>query len=299
MKSRGIKITAVLMALVSVFSLCACQMTPLFETETTTEKVFTTTPIVGERGKALEYLNNALNGLKGEFEQHKTEDSGEQTAVKPSFSYSIKRSASKFECQDEVLEANLSGLADKILNQKNKGDYNPAATDENGNPLDPNYEVFNQMLPVKGETWVSKLTVDDIVDIQWIDRKKTESRVILRLGEEENPVKGEGIYGKIFDIADKKTILDTFKSAENYFKLNDYSTKYHDGVIICEIDKETDRIKSMTYEKLVTVTADGEGTNNLASLGKQTIVFEFKETYEFGFNYNAIDGVTEAETTKK
>jgi len=304
MKSKGIKILSVLMATVSAFSLCACNAT-LFETETTTEKVFTTTPIVGEREKALEYFNTAVNSLKKDFEQFKREDSGEQTATRPVISYKFEKSASKFDCEDKVLEANLSGLADKILENmnsekpKSKGDYNPEMVDENGNKVDPDYKMLNELLPVKNQDWVSKLTIDDIKDIQWIDHKKEKSKVVVRLGEEENPVVGEGIYGKIFNIGDKKAILDTFKGAESYFKVNDYSTKYHDGLIICTIDKETDRVLALDYTKSVTVTADGEGAGNLASIGKQTITFEYNETYELKFNYDAIDGVTAAETTKK
>ncbi len=260
------------MALVSVLSLCACEIKPLFETETTTEKVIVTkTAITGERNAALGYFNKVVNALKEE---------------KPNASGTIERKASKFDCADELLKANISSLADKALGKVKMGYSRDNAEQD-----------FNEFMSIKGESWVSKLEVTDVQNILWIDQDKETYRIVILLGNEENPVKENGIYGKIYEIADKEAIMDEFEKSKEYFELEDYSTLYHDGKIVCNIDKETDRVKSISYKKFVTVTAEGKGVNNLASIGEQTITFELAEEYEYGFDYSYLN--PEAETTAK
>jgi len=273
MKSRILKIVSILMALVSVLSLCACEITPLFETETTTEKVIVTkTPITGERNTAIAYFNKVVNALKEE---------------KPNAEGVIERKARGFECADELLKANLSTLADKALDKVKMGYSRDNAEQD-----------FNEFMSVNGETWVSKLEATDVQNILWIDHNKETYRIVILLGTEENPVKGEGTYGKFYNIADKDAIMAEFEDAKNYFELKDYSTVYHDGKIVCNIDKETDQVKSISYQKYVTVTAEGKGVNNLASIGDQTITFELTEDYTYNFDYSYLNPEPETTTAK-
>lgn len=141
-------------------------------------------------------------------------------------------------------------------------------------------ESCDAIVPVSGQTYVSRLSPDAVREAK-CEEKEGRYEIEITLKEEENPAPLTSMHGQAFDIADKAEKLKELQklsAGENaYLKVEDYNTRFHDCVIKCAVDRLTDEVASIEYQKRATVTSQAQGLGALQSLGQLSISFLWEE----------------------
>ena len=101
--------------------------------------------------------------------------------------------------------------------------------------------------------------------------------IIVMVKPEEESVK------KAFTIREKDGIMEQFKVAETYLKLNSFEIGFAPCKIITGINAVTDEMTYVTYEKNMVITANITFTGALAQYG--TVIVEFPCTSSLTYNF--------------
>lgn len=88
---------------------------------------------------------------------------------------------------------------------------------------------------------------------------------------------------KAFTIREKDGIMEQFKVAENYLKLNSFEIGFAPCKIMAGINAVTDEMTYVTYEKNMVITANITFTGSLAQYG--TVIVEFPCTSSLTYNF--------------
>lgn len=142
-------------------------------------------------------------------------------------------------------------------------------------------------LPIKGQNYVSQLTMDEIDSATCVD-SGTRRTITVNLKSPTLPATIE----KAYELDDVDKVLGEFKKAEKYLEVGAPVVSYRDCQIIIVADVETDAIKEIKYVKVCDVAVDVTGVGTLAEIGTVPVKFCYTNTVSYG-----IDNTNPAETT--
>ena len=271
----------VLMAIMLVFAMLVClascgssdDSADDVEVFTTDEAVYTesATPVGNTSEEVLNYFNGIVNDLK---------------ASKPAMYYryeknvpdgSIKITKAGQEDAEEI-DASLSAINDGA-----KGVKNMILSDIGEQSGDIAMGADNsEYLLVKGESWVSQLTIGDI---DYASMKEIGDNYFIEIVFNDIETNGDdSALRKAFDLRDKEEILasDEFAKTAEYLKFNDYDVAYSGCKITATVNRLTNEIVTLDYYKAANVTAYMTGAGTFADYGDISVMFtlEDKAYYE-------------------
>jgi len=285
MKKIITTICMVLLIFSLTFTLVSCDISDDITENTTDTVQYTQSNTVLEKSsrEVLSYFNSLVNSVKTEL---------------PSVSYTqelkidnktMKISKAQGDDEDSLRSFNdaLPGIKDLILTDIKKKSGSVSYGDENS-------DVFF----VKGESWSSALTVDDI-----------NSAVIKEIGDkyyititfDDIPEQSRATLARAFELRDKATVLNSpeFAKMESYLKLNDYSVEYTGCAITATVDRLTDTLTDVTYRKTSNVSAQVKGLETFEKYGDMIVDFVLADTTSFNFVWTQSYETSPLETSEK
>lgn len=155
----------------------------------------------------------------------------------------------------------------------------------------------SEYLYVKGESFVSNLTVADI-----------KSATIKEVGEFyyititfNDYAAGDDVtsLGKAFELRDKDEILASEELAKTkpYLVLNDYAVGYTGCKITAKVNRYTDQVVNLNYYKAANVVVDMTGAGTYEDLGDVSVIFTLEDKANFDFVWESELPVSPLETT--
>ncbi len=261
-----IKITAILMVAVTMFTLASCSLFGANEEEESTTEL---SSVVYRSAKPentdeiVAYFNTAANNIK---------------AMKPGVKVVRKANVRDIDSGEIGDAAALIKFA-KAFSDKLSENETVTAWGDN----------LDDIIPLFGTSTVSAVTPADVVSASISTRNlledgsepKDDNRfyyalsITLKDGDKNGPV------SKFYDYTvNKETVLAEFQDYTDTLEVSDYDVSYNACTIYAEINKETDEIVYMSYtvNSIVTTTVDFLG--ELENLGETDIAFNYQQTFE-------------------
>ncbi len=286
MKKISLLAAAVLLisSLLFCFSACSSDGSEIEDSTAAYSYVDSATPAKTSSEEVLHYFNELVNKIKSE---------------KPAVSYNIEKSipndsirvtkkgAEQSEETDSSLDAindSAKGLKDLVLENIKRTRGNIAYGEEN-----------SDILFVKGESWASKLTENDI---KYASMKEVGDNYYITIAFNDlTSAEAQEVLTKAFDLRDKDDILNSaeFAKTNAYLKLNDYDVVYSGCTITATVNRFTDELKNVYYYKAANVTADMTGNGTLANYGDVSVMFKLEDkanfdiTWENGYPTSPLD----------
>lgn len=286
MKKISLLAAAVLLisSLLFCFSACSSDGSEIEDSTAAYSYVDSATPAKTSSEEVLHYFNELVNKIKSE---------------KPAVSYNIeknipndsirvtKKGAEQSEETDSSLDAindSAKGLKDLVLENIKKTKGNIAYGEEN-----------SDILFVKGESWASKLTENDI---KYASMKEVGDNYYITIAFNDlTSAEAQEVLTKAFDLRDKDDILNSaeFAKTNAYLKLNDYDVVYSGCTITATVNRFTDELTNVFYYKAANVTADMTGNGTLANYGDVSVMFKLEDkanfdiTWENGYPTSPLD----------
>lgn len=286
MKKISLLAAAVLLisSLLFCFSACSSDGSEIEDSTAAYSYVDSATPAKTSSEEVLHYFNELVNKIKSE---------------KPAVSYNIeknipndsirvtKKGAEQSEETDSSLDAindSAKGLKDLVLENIKKTKGNIAYGEEN-----------SDILFVKGESWASKLTENDI---KYASMKEVGDNYYITIAFNDlTSAEAQEALTKAFDLRDKDDILNSaeFAKTNAYLKLNDYDVVYSGCTITATVNRFTDELTNVYYYKAANVTADMTGNGTLANYGDVSVMFKLEDkanfdiTWENGYPTSPLD----------
>ena len=286
MKKISLLAAAVLLisSLLFCFSACSSDGSEIEDSTAAYSYVDSATPAKTSSEEVLHYFNELVNKIKSE---------------KPAVSYNIeknipndsirvtKKGAEQSEETDSSLDAindSGKGLKDLVLENIKKTKGNIAYGEEN-----------SDILFVKGESWASKLTENDI---KYASMKEVGDNYYITIAFNDlTSAEAQDVLTKAFDLRDKDDILNSaeFAKTNAYLKLNDYDVVYSGCTITATVNRFTDELTNVYYYKAANVTADMTGNGTLANYGDVSVMFKLEDkanfdiTWENGYPTSPLD----------
>ena len=156
-------------------------------------------------------------------------------------------------------------------------------------------EENSDILFVKGESWASKLTENDI---KYAFMKEVGDNYYITIAFNDlTSAEAQEVLTKAFDLRDKDDILNSAELAKTnaYLKLNDYDVVYSGCTITATVNRFTDELTNVYYYKAANVTADMTGNGTLANYGDVSVMFKLEDkanfdiTWENGYPTSPLD----------
>lgn len=295
MKSKTIKILALLLTACVFLGVSACNSTGDEETTTEVITVASATPLMTEKAEVLAYFNGLMASIKN------------GTAV---LRYSSEYNPNGFECENETFKAALPTIV-KLMKDGFNADL--GAEVSYGDPI-------SDYIPVKNGATALFLTEADIVDIainaEAFSRQAEEEskaaddesytaeeinvdedvrKITITLAEAVDPAAGEGLFGSIFNIPDRAKIAAEMEKASEYMTYDGtYSAKYTGCTIYMEIDRTTDKVIKVEFNRNIEVTTTVTGVGTLSSMGTTELKFVVNGTDRYEFDWNDPNATTVA-----
>lgn len=286
MKKISLLAAAVLLisSLLFCFSACSSDGSEIEDSTAAYSYVDSATPAKTSSEEVLHYFNELVNKIKSE---------------KPAVSYNIeknipndsirvtKKGAEQSEETDSSLDAindSAKGLKDLVLENIKKTKGNIAYGEEN-----------SDILFVKGESWASKLTENDI---KYASMKEVGDNYYITIAFNDlTSAEAQEVLTKAFDLRDKDDILNSaeFAKTNAYLKLNDYDVVYSGCTITATVNRFTDELTNVYYYKAANVIADMTGNGTLANYGDVSVMFKLEDkanfdiTWENGYPTSPLD----------
>ncbi len=140
----------------------------------------------------------------------------------------------------------------------------------------------NDVFFVKGESWASALTADDIDSavIKEVGDKYYITIVFGNITEES-----KATLAKAFQLRDKATLLNSpeFAKISSYLEIKDYEANYSGCTITATVDRLTDTLVNVSYNKVSDISAQVTGLSTFADYGDMAIKFVLGDTTVFNF----------------
>ena len=255
--SSFLKILALLMVTLTVFTLASCSLTDApAEEETTTERPAVALEARPETTEQIvAFYNKVANNIK---------------ASKPGVSSKRTFSVRNEDTGDTPEAKALIRFAKSFSNSLNKVEESK----EYG-------ENLNDFLPLKGTDVVSRLTVADIVSAELNDIEDDQYAYDLHIVLQDSADRNGAVAGTFdFDI-EKSEVLNTFTDYKESVEVSDYGVSYDGCEIFARINKETNQVLWLKLVKNANVTASVNFCGTLADLGETDIAFTLCEEQEF------------------
>ncbi len=274
--------TSLLLVSALLLSFASCgssnEETDVPEVFTTEEAVYTQSATVVNKSseEVLAYFNSLVNGVKINM---------------PAISYNIeknipndslkvtKRGAENAEEIDDSLKA---------INDSAKGVKDLILEDIKGTSGEIAFGADNsETLFVKGESWASKLSSEDIA-YATLKEVGDEYYITIAFNDLTN-AEAQDVLTKAFDLRDKEEILssDEFAKTKDYLELNDYDVVYSGCKITARVNRLTDQITNINYYKAANVTAYMTGAGTLESYGDVSVMFTLEDKADFNVTWDS------------
>lgn len=277
------KILSVLMALVLASSILMC-FTSCGSSDETEETTVVSTDVaeytesavtVGKTSEeVLAYFNSLVNGVK---------------ADKPFVSYYVEKNVPNDSLKvtkrgEEAAEEIDDSL--KALNDSAKGIKDLILADIQSSSGEINFGADNsEMLLVKGESWASALTSEDIA---YATLKEVGDTYYITIAFNDlDSEEAQSVLTNAFDLRDKDVILgsEEFKKTEEYLALEDYDVVYRGCKITATVNRLTNEITNINYYKAADVTAYMTGKGTVESYGEISVMFTLEDRANYDINW--------------
>lgn len=265
-----LKIAAVLMVVVTIFTLASCSLfDEPAEEETTTERPAVALEARPETtAQVVAYFNKVVNNIKAS-----------RPGVSSSRSYDVKNVDTGDTAEAKALIQFAKSFSEALEKDKDSKEYG---------------ENLNDFLPLKGTDTVSRLTEADVVSAELTDVEDDQYvydvHIVLQNSADRN-----GSVANAFDFnIEKSEVLDTFTDYKDSVEVGDYNVSYDECEIFARVNKETNQVLSLNYVMNASVTASVSFCGSLADLGETDVSFTLRE--ERSFNDFVWEEPTEAET---
>ncbi|MEI6577973.1 MAG: hypothetical protein WCN92_00765 [Eubacteriales bacterium] len=246
MKKKIFKLISLVLALTLIFSLAACSGASTDTTTATTEPpVISKTPQPNTSAAAISYFNTVMDAVK---------------SGKPAVSPKISKNINDIVCENASLKAAIPTLKNYMLNTK-------ADSAKYGADL-------TNIFPVKGQTWGSKLTANDVKYASCLEALKTYE-ITIRFKDATEPAPLTSSLGKAFDLSTKASILKEFEKAATYITVDKLDLIYTGCYILCSVDRATDQVLSVTYITNVNAVSTVTGVGTLKDMGAVPISLRY------------------------
>ncbi len=253
MNKKVMRFISLTLAILMIFSLCACG-----ETEEEEEEIKYASEVPAGKAEILDRFNSVLATAK---------------ESKPAVKFSLNdREAKDCECENEYIKASFKTVASKIVadNFSKETKYGEAATD---------------VLPIRGSEQAGSLALTDITSAYIVDNEADKNyKIVIKINPETNPEQDGSVYGKLYNIEKDEDVLKNFDSVKDFMTVESYSATYGTGTITAEIDKATDHLVKLWLSRDVNVETEVTGQGTLASVGTVPLKFLYKSTA-----YNELD----------
>ncbi len=140
-------------------------------------------------------------------------------------------------------------------------------------------EDLKAFLPVKGESYVSALTLDEIESATCVDNE-LERTITITLKSPALPATIE----KAYDMNNIDDIMAEFEKAEKYMSFEQPKLTYKNCQIIVTANVETDEVTAIEYVKSMDVETAVTGAGNLASIGTVPVVFNYSNNIKYSID---------------
>ncbi len=293
MNKKILAAVSMLLVFAFVFSFAGCSSTGE-EEETTTTTIFVKTPLptdittsIDEESRVVTDTTYSPEQLKANtatifeyFNLHINEIKGTKAAVNMSQSKSIGK-AKDAEGNDLPMSENayinaaITSLDSYML-------HNDGAELAYG-------EDMVAFMPVKGASYVSALTLDDIESATCVDNE-TQRTITLTLKSPSLPATIE----KAYDMGNVDEVMAEFAKAEKYLTVEKPVLEYKDCQIIIVANVETDEIHTIKYVKNIDVKTNVTGQGSLADVGTVPVTLRYSNTVEYTIDRTAPATPTDA-----
>ncbi len=273
---------AILLVSALLMTLTSCGSSE--NTEETEEVVFTeeavytesATPVGKTSEEVLAYFNTLVNGVK---------------ADKPVISYKIEKNV-----PNNSLKVTKQGAEDaeeideslKSINDAASGIKDLVLEDIKSTSGNINYgEDNSETLFVKGESWATELTAEDI---EYATLKEIGDTYYITIAFNDlTSEQAQDVLTKAFDLRDKEEILasEEFVKSKEYLVLNDYDVVYSGCKITATVDRLTNEITNINYYKAANVTAYMTGAGTLESYGDVSVMFTLEDKANYDITWDS------------
>ena len=284
MKPITMKVICILLTAAVFLCVASCSFGGKTEEETTEPTSASATALPKEEAEILAYFNKVFAAAK---------------EGKAKLNYSCTYNPKGFDAEDKALASMLAIVAQRM----DFGDLGGEVAYG---------ESHSALMPIKDSAEPLVLTAEDIVKIeinrdeyaqaaeeaaklekdaeyetQFVNVDPDVRRVYIELKEETDPTAGAGLFGRIFALPDRAAIEQEMKKAADTLTYDGaYSAKYTGCTIYMEIDRVTDQVIKVEFNRNIEVTATVTGVGTLESVGTQQLTFrvEGSDRYEFDWN---------------
>lgn len=292
MNKKILAAISVILVFSFLFAFTGCTSTE--EEETTTTTVFVKTPLPTDITTSIDEESNVVTDTEYTPEQlkantatifeyfnlHVNEVKAATASVKMSQSKSIGK-AKDAEGNDiamsenDYINAAITSLDSYML-------HNDGAELAYG-------EDMVEFMPVKGASYVSALTLDDIESATCVDNG-TQRTITLTL---KSPTLPETIE-KAYDMGNVDEVMTEFRKAEKYLTVEKPTLEYKDCQIIIISNIETDEVHTIKYVKNIDVKTNVTGQGSLADIGTVPVTLRYSNTVEYAIDRTAPATETDA-----
>ncbi len=292
MNKKILAAISVILVFSFLFAFTGCTSTE--EEETTTTTIFVKTPLptdittgIDEESQVVTDTTYTPEQLKANtatifeyFNLHVNEVKGVKAAVKMSQNKSIGK-AKDAEGNDIAMSENdyvnaaITSLDSYML-------HNDGAELAYG-------EDLAAFLPVKGASYVSALTLEDIESATCVD-DGNQRTITLTLKSPALPATIE----KAYDMGNVDDVMAEFQKAEKYLTVEKPTLTYKDCQIIIIANVETDEVHTIKYVKNIDVATNVTGQGSLADMGTVPVTFRYSNTVEYAIDRTAPATETDA-----
>lgn len=137
-------------------------------------------------------------------------------------------------------------------------------------------------MPVKGASYVSALTLEDIESATCVDNGNQRT-ITLTLKSPSLPATIE----KAYDMGNVDEVMAEFQKAEKYLTVEKPVLEYKDCQIIIVANVETDEVHTIKYVKNIDVKTNVTGQGSLADVGTVPVTLRYSNTVEYTIDRTA------------
>ena len=281
---------ALLVVSASLLSLTACSSSSGEEAEVQTtvpvEYTESATPVDKSSEEILNYFNGLVNDIKAEkpamyyrFELNVPNDSLKVTKAGQEEAETIDESLSAI---NDAAKAVKDLMLENIKEQSGDVAFGADNTD---------------VLLVKGESFASKLTVDDI---KYATMTEVGDEYFITIEfDDVAEIDAKKVLGKAYSIRDKEDILNSeeFAKTKEYLELKNYNVSYSGCKITATVNRHTDEITRLEYLKLANVTASAIGKNTFQEHGDLSVLFTLEDKAYYEINWTNENPTSPLDTT--
>ncbi len=270
---------ALVSTLLTAFTSCGSSETAddSAEVQSTVAAVYTeSAETVGKTSEeVLAYFNSLVNGVK---------------QSKPAISYSVEKNVPDSSLKVTKRGAEAEEVEDSFsaINSAVKGVKDLILEDIKSSSGSVSYGADNtESLFVKGESWASALTAEDI---KYATLKEVGDYYYITIAFNDlTSEEAQDVLTKAFDLRDKDEILSSeeFAKTKAYLALEDYDVVYSGCQITAKVDRLTNEITNINYYKASNVTAYMTAAGTLADYGEVSVMFTLEDKANFDITWDS------------